>query len=483
MMPVVRGVIRAAAAFGSMSCVAGSTSQKTGVICCHWRWWSVAVPTAGPGSRYGFLLNGEGPLPDPRSAWQPDGVHGLSQVVDHGIYQWKDPGFSAPPLATAVIYELHVGTFSGQGTFAGAIERLEHVAGLGVTHVELMPVAEFSGGHGWGYDGVDLYAPHHGYGTPEDLKRFVDACHARGLGVLLDVVYNHLGPSGNYLAKYGPYFNSQTQTPWGWALNFDGPHSDQVRRFFCDNALMWLRDYHLDGLRLDAVHTISDRSARPFLEQLGEEVRALGQREGRSLVVIAESDLNDPRVVWPLQRGGFGLDAQWSDDFHHALHVALTGEQTGYYRDYSGLTDLAKALQNAYVYDGQYSRARRRHHGRPPEGLGGERFLGYAQTHDQVGNRACGERLVHLVGERKAKVAAALVLASPFIPMLFQGEEWGASAPFLYFTDHPEPDLGKAVREGRRKEFAAFGWNPEDARDSLQARCARLLAVRAEREL
>jgi maltooligosyltrehalose trehalohydrolase len=297
------------------------------------------------------------------------------------------------------------------------------------------------------------------------LKKLVNACHARGLAVLLDVVYNHLGPSGNYLAKYAPYFNDRYHTPWGWALNFDGPHSDEVRRFFCDNALMWLRDYHFDGLRLDAVHAIFDMSARPFLEQLGDEVRALSRQTGRPLLIIPESDLNDPRLLWPPEHGGFSLDAQWSDDFHHALHAVLTGERTGYYRGFGKMADLAKALHNAYVYDGQFSEARHRCHGRPPTGLDGHRFLGYAQTHDQVGNRAQGERLSQLVNLGRLKTAAALVLASPFVPMLFQGEEWGASTPFQYFTDHPEPDLAKAVREGRRKEFAAFGWKAEDIPD------------------
>ena len=411
------------------------------------------------------MLDSDGPFPDPRSPWQPNGVHGLSRAVAHDHFKWNDSGFRAPPLSSAVIYELHIGTFTTKGTFGSAIEKLDHLAQLGVTHVELMPVAAFSGKHGWGYDGVDPFAPHQAYGGPEGLQKLVNACHARGLAVLLDVVYNHLGPSGNYLAKFAHYFNSRYHTPWGWAVNFDGPHSDEVRRYFCDNALMWLRDYHFDGLRLDTVHAIFDMSARPFLEQLRDEVRQISRQTGRPLVVIPESDLNDPRLLWPPERGGYGLDAQWSDDFHHALHAALTGERTGYYADFGALADLAKALQKAYVHDGCYSAFRQRHHGRPPVGLDGHRFLGYAQTHDQVGNRACGERLSHLVGVRRAKVAAALVLTAPFVPMLFQGEEWGASTPFQYFTDHPEPDLAKAVREGRRREIAAFGWKPGDVPD------------------
>jgi maltooligosyltrehalose trehalohydrolase len=312
---------------------------------------------------------------------------------------------------------------------------------------------------------VGLFAVQHSYGGPAGLKQLVNACHARGLAVLLDVVYNHLGPSGNYLGKFAPYFTERHHTPWGAALNFDGPDSDEVRRFFCDNALMWLRDYHFDGLRLDAVHAIVDTTARPFLEQLAGEVKQLSAQLARPLVLIAESDLNDPRLLWPTQRGGFGLDAQWSDDFHHALHTVLTGEQGGYYEDFAGLADLATALQQAFVYDGRLSRHRRRTHGRSPEGLGGHRFLAYAQNHDQIGNRARGERLAHLVSPGRAKIAAALVCTAPFIPMLFQGEEWGARSPFLYFTDHPEPELARVVREGRRREFAAFGWDPADVPD------------------
>jgi len=428
-------------------------------------WWQTEVTLTKADADYGFLLDGEGPFPDPRSRWQPNGVHGLSRLVDHASFKWTDTGFNARPLSEAVIYELHVGTFTPAGTFELAIEKLAHLVQLGVTHVELMPVNEFSGNHGWGYDGVALFAPHHAYGGPAGLKKLVNACHAHGLAVLLDVVYNHLGPSGNYLGKFAPYFNDRYHTPWGSAVNFDGPHSDQVRRFFCDNALMWLRDYHFDGLRLDAVHAVFDMSAQPFLEQLGDEVKQLSQQTGRPLVVIPESDLNDPRLIWPRDRGGFALDAQWSDDFHHALHAVITGERNGYYEDFGTLADLAKALRNAYVYDGRYSIHRMRRHGRQPDGLKGHHFLGYAQTHDQVGNRARGERLCHLVSPGRQKIAAALVLASPFVPMLFQGEEWAASTPFLYFTNHPEPDLARAVREGRRREFAAFGWKPEDVPD------------------
>jgi maltooligosyltrehalose trehalohydrolase len=421
-------------------------------------WWSATIDSTDSGCDYGFVLDGEGPFPDPRSPWQPDGVHGLSRTVDHSAFQWTDHGWRAPSLSAGLIYELHLGTFTPAGTFDAAIAKLDHLVDLGVTHVELMPVNEFPGDHGWGYDGVNLFAPHHTYGGPDSLKRLVNACHARGLATILDVVYNHLGPAGNYLRKFGSYFSGHYRTPWGDAINFDGPDSDEVRRFFCDNALMWLRNYHFDGLRLDAVHAILDTSAEHFLEQLGLEVTALAGELGRALVLIPESSLNDPRLLWSRERGGFALDAQWSDDFHHALHVALTGERDGYYADFGTLADLAKALRQAYVYDGRYSSYLRRRHGRRPVGLSGQSFLGYLQNHDQVGNRAQGERISQLVSHGRLKIGAALVLTSPFVPMLFQGEEWGASTPFQYFTDHRDPDLARAVREGRRKEFAAFGW-------------------------
>jgi maltooligosyltrehalose trehalohydrolase len=428
-------------------------------------WWTAEVSSAKPGDDYGFILDGDGPFPDPRSPSQPNGVHKLSRLVDQNNFQWTDEQFQAPPLASAIIYELHVGTFTPQGTFLSTIEKLNHLISLGVTHVELMPVVEFSGNHGWGYDGVDLFAPHHALGAPDDLKKLVDACHARGLTVILDVVYNHLGPSGNYLAKFAPYFTKKFASPWGEGINFDGADSDEVRRFFCDNALMWLRDYHFDGLRLDAVHGIVDTSATHILEQLKIEVENLSAQLGRNLVLIPESDLNDPRLLWPREHGGFQLDAQWSDDFHHALHTVLTGEKTGYYSDFGKLENLAKAFQKAFVYDGKFSAHRRRVHGRPIGNLSGHRFLGYLQNHDQIGNRAMGERSAQLMTLGKLKIGAALVLTSPFIPLLFQGEEWGASTPFFYFTDYQEPELANAVREGRCKEFAAFGWKPEDTAD------------------
>jgi maltooligosyltrehalose trehalohydrolase len=422
-------------------------------------WWtsSASVPS---GADYACFVDGQGPFPDPRSAAQPAGVHGPSRVVDHGAFRWSDEGWCAPPVESAVIYELHIGTFTPTGTFASAIERLDYLRELGVTHLELMPAAEFPGDRGWGYDGVDLYAPHHAYGGPDGLKALVDACHARGLAVMLDVVYNHFGPSGNYWSRFGPYLTHRYATPWGDAVNLDDRGSDEIRRYFCDNALMWLRDYHFDGLRLDAVHAMFDRSAIHFQEQLVDEVAALGLQLGRRFVLIAESDLNDPRLIRPRELGGYALDAQWSDDFHHALHALLTGEHQGYYQDFGAMADLAKALRQAFVYDGRYSRHRGRRHGRAPTGLSGHHFVCSSQNHDQIGNRARGERLSHLISPGRLKIAAAALLMSPFVPMLFQGEEWAASTPFQYFTGHPEPDLGRAVSEGRKREFEAFGWDP-----------------------
>ena len=428
-------------------------------------WWGGSAAGAAWDADYGFLVDGEGPFPDPRSAWQPHGVHGLSRPVDHARFRWTDGRWQAPPLSSAVIYELHVGTFTPEGVFGAAAGKLGHLVDLGVTHVELMPVCEFSGPWGWGYDGVDLYAPHHAYGGPEGLKRLVNACHEAGLGVLLDVVYNHLGPAGNYLSRFGPYFSKRYHTPWGDAVNLDGAGSPEVRRFFCDNALMWLRDYHFDGLRIDAVHALVDTSAVHFLEQLAAEVRGLEAETGRHLVVIAESDMNDPRIIRAPEVGGYGLDAQWSDDFHHALHAALTGERNGYYADFGTLDDVVKAVTHGFVYDGRYSAYRDRRHGRPLGGISGWQLVGSLQNHDQVGNRARGERMSHLVNAARLKAGAAILLTAPFVPMLFQGEEWGARTPFLYFTQHEDPALALAVSVGRRGEFAAFGWKPEDVPD------------------
>jgi len=428
-------------------------------------WWVLNTPLVGDGLDYAFWVDEKGPFPDPRSPWQPAGVHGPSRWVDHALFEWTDGAWQQPPLGSAVIYELHVGTFTPEGTFDSIIDRLDYLADLGVAHMELMPVAQFPGSRGWGYDGVDLYAPHQDYGGPSGLKRLVNACHRKGMAMLLDVVYNHLGPCGNYLHFFGPYFTSRYKTPWGEAVNLDGPDSDEVRWFFIDNARMWLRDYHLDGLRIDAVHAIVDTSAIHFLEELSAEVRFLEACLGRHLVLIAESDLNDPRVVRSPDLGGYGIHAQWNEDFHHALHAVLTGEQNGYYHDFGQLSHLASVLTQGFVYGGRYSVYRRRRHGRPAADLSGHRFVGCLQNHDQVGNRALGERIGHLLTTGQLKLGAALVMTSPFVPLLFQGEEWNASTPFLYFTDHQDPELGEAVRQGRRKEFAAFGWDPHKIPD------------------
>jgi maltooligosyltrehalose trehalohydrolase len=425
-------------------------------------WRRLEIADAEPGADYGYLIdNDPKAYPDPRSRWQPHGVHDLSRIYDESAFLWNDAGFQPRPLPGAVLYELHIGTFTDEGTLHSAIPRLDHLVDLGVTHVELMPLAAFAGDRGWGYDGVALFAVHQAYGGPDALKRFVDAAHQKGLAVLLDVVYNHFGPIGNYTGKFGPYLVDTHHTAWGGAVNLNGPDSGQVRQFFVDNAIMWLRDFHLDGLRLDAIHAFVDSSAVHFLEQLASEVETLSATLGRYLVLIAESDLNDPRVVTPREAGGLGMNAQWSDDFHHALFTVLNpGPKEGYYKDFGRLGQLAKALENNFVYDGIYSRFRKRVHGRQTGNLSQHRFIGFIQNHDQIGNRAIGDRLAEIVGLDRAKIAAALVLLSPFIPMLFQGEEWAASSPFQYFADHEEPEMAKQVSEGRRREFAAFGWNP-----------------------
>jgi maltooligosyltrehalose trehalohydrolase len=433
-------------------------------------WWTLEVSEAQWGDDYSFRIDEDPtPYPDPRSLRQPKGVHGPSQLYDHSAFEWHDQLWRGSPKTGAVIYEMHVGTFSKEGTFDGAIAHLDYLADLGITHVELMPVAEFAGDRGWGYDGVAFFATHEPYGGPDGLKRFVDACHAKGLSVILDVVYNHFGPVGAYANKFGPYLTDRHKTPWGDAINLDEGGSDDVRRFLCDNALMWLKDYHCDGLRLDAVHAFMDYSAVHFLEQLSAEVERLSATLGREFYLIAESDLNDPRVVRPREAMGYGMDSQWSDDFHHSLFTLLYTKEPGkgYYDDFGTMADLHKALKHAYVYDGCYSKYRKRKHGRPVESLSAHHFIHFDQNHDQVGNRAHGERLEHLVGLNAAKVAIGLVLMAPYIPMLFMGEEWATSSPFLYFADHKEEEMRKLIAEGRRRDFALFGFdgdipNPED---------------------
>jgi len=434
-------------------------------------YWKATVEDAGPGTEYGFLIDDDPVVyPDPRSLSQPHGVHTASAVYDQKAFQWEDAQWQGPPLTGAVIYELHIGTFTPEGTFDAAIGKLPYLYDLGITHIEVMPVAEFPGGRGWGYDGVDLFAVNHCYGGPDGFKRLVNACHVHGIGVILDVVYNHFGPIGNYTGRFGPYVTDKHHTPWGDAINYEDAGSDQVRQFFSDNALMWMRDFHVDGLRLDAIHEIIDRSAIHFLEQLSANVDNMSATVGRRLVLIAESDLNNPQIVTPIEAKGFGMDAQWSDDFHHSLFTLLHVEDggKGYYDDFGEFECLAKSLRAMFVYDGIYSIYRNRKHGRPVDGLSAHRFIGFIQNHDQVGNRATGDRLEHIVGMRRTMVALGIVLTAPFIPMLFQGEEFAASTPFLYFADHEDPEMARLVSEGRKKEFAAFGWdagqipNPED---------------------
>ncbi len=413
-----------------------------------------------PGALYFYRLDGGKERPDPASRFQPSGVHGPSQVVDPA-FPWDDRGWFGLPLKDYLLYELHVGTFSAPGTFEGVIPHLEELKELGITALELMPVAQFPGNRNWGYDGAYPFAVQDSYGGPMGLKKLVNACHQKGLAVVLDVVYNHLGPEGNYLRDFGPYFTDRYKTPWGEAVNFDGSHSDEVRRFFIENALCWITDFHVDALRLDAIHAILDFSAQPFLEDLALAVKEQAERLNRQVHLIAESDLNDTRPIRSRDLGGYGLDAQWNDDFHHALHTLFTGEKTGYYCDFGKVRDLAKAWRNGYIYDGEHSPYRRRRHGNSSRHIPAQRFVVFSQNHDQVGNRMLGERLSSLVPWEGLKVAAGAVILSPFIPLLFMGEEYGESAPFQYFISHSDPELVEAVRRGRREEFSAFQWKGE----------------------
>ncbi len=439
--------------------------QETVAMTRSGQWWRTDRP-ATAGQRYAFRIDGNGPFPDPRSRYQPDGPNGASQIVDPRSFTWTDDAWVGMPLQGAVIYELHIGTFTEGGTLDSAIERLDYLADLGVSIVELMPVAAFPGERGWGYDGVDLYAVHEAYGGPSALARFVDAAHARGLGVCLDVVFNHLGPSGNYLSEFGPYFTDRHHTPWGSAVNLDAPGSNEVRRFIVDNALMWFRDLHIDALRLDAVHALVDERAVHVLEQLEIETEALAAQLGRSLLLIAESDRNDPATVTrraPGGSGGLGLTGQWADDVHHTLHVLLTGETAGYYGDFADNGAFAKVARTPFFHDGTWSTFRGRDHGRAvvPLLTPGWKYVASLQTHDQVGNRATGERLSQLIGRGRLAAGATLLLTLPYTPMLFMGEEWGASTKWAYFTDHQEPELATAVSKGRRAEFAEHGWGDD----------------------
>ncbi|PRY09728.1 maltooligosyl trehalose hydrolase [Pontibacter ummariensis] len=424
-------------------------------------YWTGLAEDAGPGSLYTFKINKEIERPDPASHFQPEGVHQASAVVDHSGFEWTDQQWKGLPLEQLLIYELHVGTFTEEGTFEGIIHKLPELKDLGITAIELMPVAQFPGNRNWGYDGVYPFATQNSYGGPEGLKKLVNACHEQGISVVLDVVYNHMGPEGNYLNDFGPYFTDKYHTPWGNALNFDDAHSDHVRNYFFQNALMWLRDYHLDALRLDAVHAIYDTGARHFLQELREHVTQLADQQGRPYLLIAESDLSDVRLINPIEQGGYGLDAQWFDDYHHTIHTLVTGEVEGYYEDYGKPEQLQKALEKTFVYDGLYSEHRKKTLGTDASANPPQQFVVGSQNHDQVGNRMLGERLPQLVSFEMLKAVAGLVLLSPYVPMLFMGEEYAEEHPFLYFVSHTDPDLVEAVRKGRREEFSAFAWKGE----------------------
>ena len=430
-------------------------------------WWHPPEPLL-PGTDYAYLLDDDDtPLADPRSQWQPQGVFGPSRSYDHSAFRWTDGLWTGRALPGSLLYEMHIGTFTPGGTFDAAIERLDYLAGLGVDLVEVMPVNAWDGTAGWGYDGVLWGAVHEPYGGPDGFKRFVNACHDRGLGVVLDVVYNHIGPSGAYLYRFGPYFAGSNQ--WGAALNVDGPGSDEVRRYVIDNAVGWLRDFHVDGLRLDAVHAIEDHRALPLVEELAAEVDALAAGVHRPLSLIAESDLNDPRLITSREAGGYGLTAQWSDDIHHALHVTLTGEIQGYYGDFAAPGALAATLRSAYFHAGTWSSFRGRTHGRPvdTQKIPGYRFVCYLQNHDQIGNRAEGDRMSATVRPGRLACGAAIMLCSPYTPMLFMGEEWAASTPWQFFASFPDPGLAESVRNGRRAEFSEHGWGEQDIPDPM----------------
>ncbi|HYP29600.1 MAG TPA: malto-oligosyltrehalose trehalohydrolase [Blastocatellia bacterium] len=427
-------------------------------------YWRAMVEGVGPGARYFYLPGGGKERPDPASHFQPEGVHGPSEVVDHSAFRWGDEAWAGVALESMIIYELHVGTFSPEGTFAGVIPRLGQLKEMGVTAVEIMPVAQFPGERNWGYDGAYPYAVQNSYGGPEGLKRLVDACHTSGLAVVLDVVYNHLGPEGNYAGEYGPYYSGKYKTPWGGALNFDGPYADGVRNHFIQNAIYWLKDFHVDALRLDAIHAIFDMGAKHFLRELAEEVDKLSRETGRKRLLVAESDLSDVRVIRTHDEGGYGMDSQWLDDFHHSLRTLLTGERRGYYMDFGRVGHLAKAMGDGFVHEWEYSRYRLRTFGSSSRELPASRFVVYSQNHDQVGNRMLGERLPELVSFEALKLAAGAVLLSPHVPLLFMGEEYAEVSPFQYFVSHGDPDLIAAVRKGRREEFEAFhtGEEPPD---------------------
>jgi maltooligosyltrehalose trehalohydrolase len=419
-------------------------------------YWTLTTPNLHPGDDYEFITPNGRAIPGPASLCQPHGVHGPSRAVDLAAFAWTDHSWVNPSQDDYIFYEIHVGTFSPQGNFQGVIDKLSHLKALGITAIELMPVAQFPGMRNWGYDGVFPYAVHSSYGGPRGLQELVDQCHAHGIAVVLDVVYNHLGPEGNYFKEFGPYFTSKYKTPWGDAINFDDAYSDEVRRFFIENVLMWFRDFHVDALRLDAVHAIKDLSPVHILKAIRQEVDTLIQNHGSMHYLFVELDLNDPRYIDPLKRGGYGMDAQWADEFHHALRVTAGQERSGYYSDFQGIGHLAKAYRDAYVYDGQYSEHRHKCFGVPARHQPGNKFIVFSQNHDQVGNRMLGERTSVLVSFSMLKVMAGATILGPFLPLLFMGEEYGEKNPFQYFVHHGDPQLVEAVRRGRREEFAAF---------------------------
>ncbi|MFH0925369.1 MAG: malto-oligosyltrehalose trehalohydrolase [bacterium] len=430
-------------------------------------YWSVLVAEVYPGTRYFYRLDTGQDRPDPASYFQPEGVHLASAVVDQNSFHWEDNMWRGLPLEQMIIYEIHLGTFTSEGTFEPIIPRLDSLLELGVNTLEIMPVSQFPGERNWGYDGVYPFAVQNSYGGTEGLKRLVNICHKKGIAVILDVVYNHLGPEGNYTAEYAPYFTEKYRTPWGKAINFDDAYSDQVRNFFIQNALYWFEDYHIDGLRLDAIHGIYDLGARHILEELAQEVEYLSSTSGKKHYLIAESDLNDVRVIKKKDEGGYGIDAQWSDDFHHSLHTFLTGDKSGYYEDFGRESDLLKSFKEGFVYSWRYSQHRKRYHGSFSADLPGQQFVVFIQNHDQVGNRMFGERLSVIVSFDALKLAAASLIFSPCIPLFFMGEEYAEEIPFLYFVSHSDENLIRAVREGRKREFASFQWQgePPDPQD------------------
>lgn len=423
-------------------------------------YWSAVVDGVEPGTLYFYNINGEKQRPDPASQSQPEGVHGPSEVVQHD-FAWTDQSWKGIALKDMLLYELHTGTFTPEGTFEAIIPKLDHLLELGINAIEIMPISQFPGSRNWGYDGVFPFAAQNSYGGVEGLKKLVNACHSKGIAVVLDVVYNHMGPEGNYLNDYGPYFTDKYSTPWGKSLNFDDEHCDEVRNFFIQNALMWFRDFHIDGLRLDAVHAIKDLSAKHFLQELSLEVKALGKEVNKEVVLIAECDLNDPKFINPVEKNGFGLDGQWVDEFHHSLRSLITGEVDGYYADFGTFEHLRKAFADTFVYSGQYSEHRKKTFGAYPRENPYSQFVVFGQNHDQVGNRMLGDRITHLVSFEALKLIAGTYILSPYVPMLFMGEEYGEENPFQYFISHTDKELVEAVRKGRKKEFEYFNWQGE----------------------